>query len=1135
MKSYNTYCFRVLMAFILINAVFGNFSLKALPTSHYASNSVLSTGNWAKVKIKGPGMHFISNTQLSEMGFKNPDAVNIYGFGGRVLDEFFDVSQPDDLPLIPSVKVSNGLIFFGVDCVSWTPAGNKIFYSHTTHPYGEDAYYFISDRESESLPIEMEDLSATEGLEIADSFIERIVHEQEIFAPSVTGRNLLGEDLRTAQQLNFSLPGNVGGDASIIISVGSSIYNSQGVLRFSSSNSSLSQNSQTIESLKSSEQFMRLTSTNLTATGVGENLNLGFSFSTSGVINHVRLDYVEIKYERSLRMPSDQLYFYFNEPEPLMASLKGISTETEIWDVTEAHNPKRIKFNVKGNEANFCIKPGYHEYIAFNPSKVNNSVEKGITVSNQDIHGMESPELLIISPQEYLPAAEKVAEMHRSQDGMLVHVLTPEVIYNEFSSGTPDVSAFRRVMKMWYDRDMESKGKQEIKYCLIFSRPTYDNKMVTPAVKNAGYPRIPIWQSSTGFTENTSYSTDDYIGMLEDHDNISNMGSAKIKVAVGRFPVRSIEEANTAAEKLIAYTTDPGKAAWRNNVMMIADDQDAGQHLDQTEKMYKEMIESGKGKDYQYERLYLDNFKRQLTSVGLEYPEAKQRLMSKFEEGQALVTYIGHANTVSWTHEHLLNWKDINSFSNTKLPVLYAATCEFARWDADEYSGAEVLWAFPKTGVIAMICPSRAVFINMNGPLSAQFGKYALIRHQDGSPTRLGDSYLNTKNGISGSDDNKLRYALIGDPAMKMPVYNYDVKTTSIYDVDITSPSTEYPIVEARSNPVIKGIITDADGNHATDFNGFVYLKLYDAEKVIETLGNGDDGRVMLYNDRKTKLYDGVTKVENGTWEAKIYMPSEIENNFTPGRISLYALSNDGREANGATESFYVYGYDSNAQEDFEGPEIHNFYLNHANFKNGDVTYKTPVVYATFSDESGINLSDAGIGHALMLSLDGTTIYSDVINFYSPDLSDSRKGSITYQLPELEPGKHSLTLSVWDCANNSSYANIEFNVAAIKNPDIYDINTSLNADSSGVEFIISSDRPLSALQCDLEIFDINGIRIWHNSVNDRTDEFSDMRLNWDFKTSAGNRVNKGIYICRASLTSPEGKTTNKSKKIIISQ
>ena len=1094
---------------------------------------MLSSGTWAKVKVSKSGMQFVSNSQLASMGFTDPSKVNVYGFGGRVISETLNDTHPDDLPLLPSIHTASGIVFFGVDHILWQNSASNSNYFHTMQPYAEESYYFLSDIAVENREIEVADLREIEGLPEADSFIERIVHEQDIFAPSVSGRNLLGEDLRGNQvALNLALPGNIGGDAFLTIVTGTNLT-SAGSLKVVSSNAKLSQGSFAIDAVKSSEQFMRSSTFRANATNCGESLQLGLSLSTSGVINLARLDYIEVEYERALRLQSDQIYFYFNEAEAVAAVIADITSETEIWEVTQGHSPRKIDFSSTGNRAKFRVEPGYHEYVAFNKSKVSNPVSPGSNVANQDIHGMESPDLVIITPAEYMAAAQKVAAVHRDQDGMIVHVLTPDLIYNEFSSGTPDVSAFRKMMKMWYDRDMEQTGTQKIKYCLLMTRPTYDNKMATATVKSSGYPRLPIWQSPTGFTENTSYSTDDFIGMLEDNQSTHNMASAKINVAVGRFPVRSADEAMAAADKLVAYATNPEKASWRNNVMLIADDQDSGQHLDQTEKIYANMIASAKGSDYQYERLYLDTYPLQLTSVGLEYPEAKKRLMAKFEEGQALVTYVGHANTVSWTHEHLLNWGDITSFSNTRLPILYAATCEFARWDADDYSGGEVMWAFPKSGVISMICPSRAVFINMNGPMSAQFGKYALNRNADGSPTRLGDAYINTKNAISGSDDNKLRYCLLGDPAMRMPVYSYNVETTELYGVSLEEENIDLPVIEARSNPVIKGTITDSDGNIVSDFNGFVYIKLYDAEKVIETFGNGDAGKVMYYNDRKTKLFDGVAQAINGEWETTIYMPSEIENNFTTGRITFYALSDDGREANGSTEKFHVYGYDSNAPEDNDGPEITAFYLNNESFKDGDVSYKTPVVYASFFDESGINLSDAGIGHALMLTLDGKTVYSDITNFYSPNLFDSRSGSIMYQLPEIEAGMHNLTLSVWDCANNSSYATLNFNVAAVKDPNIYDIFTDFSAGKNGVEFIISSDRPLASLKCEFEVFNINGVRVWHSSVDDRTDSSSALRLNWNYETAAGNRVDKGIYICRATVITPEGKTAKKSKKIVV--
>ena len=134
------------------------------------------------------------------------------------------------------------------------------------------------------------------------------------------------------------------------------------------------------------------------------------------------------------------------------------------------------------------------------------------------------------------------------------------------------------------------------------SRPTYDNKMVTTQVKNSGYPRIPIWQSPTGETESTSFSTDDYIGMLKDVNGDFNIATAEINVAVGRMPVKSLNEANLMIDKLESYLLSEDSGSWRNNIMVIADDQDKGIHLEQAEKVIEKMKSQGKGKDAFYEK-----------------------------------------------------------------------------------------------------------------------------------------------------------------------------------------------------------------------------------------------------------------------------------------------------------------------------------------------------------------------------------------------------------------------------------------------------------------------------------------------------------------------------------------------------
>jgi hypothetical protein len=100
-------------------------------------------------------------------------------------------------------------------------------------------------------------------------------------------------------------------------------------------------------------------------------------------------------------------------------------------------------------------------------------------------------------------------------------------------------------------------------------------------------------------------------------------------------------------------------------------------------------------------------------------------------------------------------------------------------------------------------------------------------------------------------------------------------------------------------------------------------------------------------------------------------MPSEIANNFREATMSIYAYAtNSNKEAAGINRQFFLYGMDESEAADTIAPTIETFYINHPTFKSGDTVNDSPMVIATISDNVGINLSSAGIGHQLSLTLD---------------------------------------------------------------------------------------------------------------------------------------------------------------------
>lgn len=1103
----------------------------ALPADSYAASSKLSRGNWAKIEVQETGVQFVSNAVLRSLGFHDPAKVNIYGFGGNMLSESLDASTPDDLPCLPSVRTPSGIIFFGVGVTSWKlDKTSSHTYSHTSNPYSQNSYYFISDADSEQAEAaQAPALSPAEGDAIT-TFTERLVHEQDLISPGSSGRLLLGEDFRAQPQRNFtfSLPGNTG-DASLRVVFGAKVTNGSSSIIISANGERLpSTESDKIPGVGSSDTFVALRTSVKRAENPGDKLNLSIQYSHTGALFTAALDYIEAEYTRELRMLDNNLYFYLSPVSDSRVKVEGCNEGTVIWDVTDPVKPLQVAYTLEGSSAIFTAAAGYREYAAFNPAFSSRQAKAAGKIANQDIHGMEAPDMLIISPDSYKEAATRIAALHEKTDGMRVAMLTPEAIYNEFSSGVPDVTAFRRLLKMWYDRAGDTGYTR---YCLLLGRATYDNKLATAVVKRSRYPRIPIWQSPDGLTLSSSYSTDDYIGMLADNAGRLNMGAETIHVAVGRMPVKSVAEANSAVAKLEKYVLNPKLGAWRNNVMVIADDQDNGDHLLQAERVVTALRENGNGSGFSYEKLYLDSYPLRHTSTGDSYPEAKQRMMEKIAEGVSFLNYIGHANAREWGHEGLLTWTDIMALNNANTPFIYAATCEFLNWDADDTSGAEELWLKPDAGVIGMICPSRKVLISLNGVLNYNTARHVYRRASDGGSMRVGDIMTAGKNDTKG-DANKLRYGLLGDPAMRIPSPVLNVTVDMIAGTDLAA-SDDMPELKARSRAKIAGRVTDGEGNTLEDFDGSVQIQLYDAEKAIETYGNGKDGKVLTYNDRKTRLFIGKAAAKGGRWETELLLPSEIENNYSPALLSLYACDDTGREANGASERLYVYGYDENAEEDTEGPEITEFYLNSPAFSDGSSVSPSPVVYATFSDISGINVSEAGIGHNMSLTLDGSKVYGDVAIYYSPDAASIEKGSIAYPLSGIEPGDHKLSLTVWDNANNSSESTLSFSVRADWKPGITSLSTDVNPASSSVNFLVDTDGMTEASRLRVDVFDLAGRKVWSGESGAASAGTSSMSMTWDLRDYSRCRVARGIYLYRATIITAEGAEISKTRKLAV--
>lgn len=1145
-------------AIVLSLAVGSMTPAHAFSPSTKADSSKLATGKWVKIKVTTSGIHAITASDIKKWGLSDLSKVHVFGFGGAPVSEKLTSDIPDDLPEVPILRNNDKILFYAQGPTTWRTQNGDVNFVQVQHPYATAGYYFVTDDSRYSDVTVAKSSTPLNGATTINTFTERLFHEEELVNPGQTGRALLGEDFRysNSQAFKFTLDGLVeGSKVAVLTNFAAKSVNGANKVSFQYNGINLpSTDRNKIPAVTDAPHTHYITSQTTDTFRLAQTnaLTYNVNFSTSGTLYLARLNYITVNYQRNLALNNGYIAWgQYQEQASAIYQVAGSSGNTRIWDVTSVTAPVEMNATLEGGIASFSpIAPGRREYIAFNDNGNYPSPEMDSNVSNQNIHGEPTPDMIIISPTEYLSQAMRVAKMHESVDSMRVLVVDQKKVFNEFSSGTPDAMAYRMISKLFYDRGADAQG-HKLGYLMLLGNGTFDNRQLSSAVKAISYPALLTWQTEESSNENSSYTSDDPYAVLQDNSG-PRFDHYDLDIAVGRFPVRSVGEARTAVDKLIKYVTVPDNGSWKNNFLDIADDEEHADFMKQADGTIDLSRKNG-GQDFIYNKVYMDAFTAQSQGTGRFYPDARSKMFRLLDEGVVWWNYTGHAGPFAWTGEGMLSRTDVaEKLFYRHLPILYAATCEFTRHDALETSSGESMFLNAQGGAIALVCPPRLVYIGPNATLHDHVARQLFKRDAQGRVRKLGDVLRLSKNAYrqatsSQAEDNNTRYFLYGDPAMRPSFPTCRIKINTINGEAVNAQNM--PIFQARQTLTFAGEVVDEKGNKI-NFNGPVIATLYDCEESIVTHGYGEKGKEYTFLDRNNKLAVKVDTVNQGSFSFKMTIPSEIVatyDNFSPSLLNLYAYDNSSsnrnlfnggsREAMGSNSDFYIYGYDETVVADTIGPEITYLGLNSENFKDGENVNESPLVIASMTDASGINLSTSGIGHAITLTLDENKVYNDVGSYFTPTLSNGSdtqsSGTVSYQLKDLGNGHHTLKLKVWDVFNNSSEKAVTFNVMRGLKPDLLDVYTDANPASVEANFFIKHNRPDATLTVKIEIYDLLGREVWSTVQTGRSDLFTTFPINWNLTDKSGSRVQRGIYVYRASISSDGVQESTKAKKIAV--
>lgn len=1116
----------------------------------WAENSMLASGKWIKVSIGTTGVYKLDVNYLTGAGLAANDAdissIRLYGLGGGTMPQLSAAPKNDDLvENAIAVQDINGdgkfnggdyLLFYGEGAHVWEFDPTKKKYAHRHNPYANENYYFVTIGQPGGKRIATQQSEPGAANYITSAFDELYYYEKDLANLLKSGREWFGEEYDRVLTYNYppiEIPDLVTSENVKIQS--QAVARSPVLSYFTATCNGTPVLTQAINSvsIEGETDFIAPPDIKEASFPVSGNvISISYTYNKTSPSAKGWLNYYEIIARRNLRKQGQQLIFRDSRSVD-SANLTRFEVDDNgqnitIWDITNRLAPKIQQTSKSGSQHSFTLStPSLREFVAFTDNDVH-TPSGYAAVSNQNLHGLRNIDFVIITHPDFMKEAERLADFHKTHDGMNVAVVTPQQVYNEFSSGRQDVTAIRNFMKMLYDRPANTGD--EIKYLLMFGDASYDyknrgkNGIVT--IPNTNF--VPTYQSRNSAHMTFSYCSDDYYGQLDDNEGewSEDINFETLDIGIGRIPVQTPEQARQMVDKIISYTNKAAFGEWRNNICFIADDEDFNDHIDDGENL--SATAESNDKTYNIDKIYLDAYKQKSVGSGNRYPDVNDLINRKVAKGALIINYNGHGGEQGLAHEQIVDVPMINAWKNkNNLPLFITATCEFSRFDDPARTSAgELVLLNPTGGGIGLLTTVRLVYSAPNYDLNDALYRNNVFATTNGEFPRIGDVFRKTKNGAIYL--NSRNFTLLGDPALMLAYPKQNVVTTEINGQNAQGAADT---AGALSKITIKGEIQDAAGARLTGFNGTLYTTVFDKKTQINTLVNDPASLPLTFSMYKNIIYKGKASVKNGEFEFSFIVPQDISYIQGNGKISYYAY-NDVTDANGYYDNIVISGADVSAPADVTGPSVRLF-MNDTNFRMGGITDENPTLLALVSDLHGINTTGNGIGRDITAILDGDRSHQIVLNdYYQAKLDSYQDGEVRYPFFNLAEGHHNIKIKVWDVYNNSAEGYTEFVVAKSSKLAISHLMNYPNPFSERTKIYFEHNRQGQELFIEVDIYNTSGQRLETLTAHVAEGESNFDGLEWVPLSNGLSNVSQGIYFFRVKVRSGS-ETVEETEKMVF--
>jgi len=1111
--------------------------LLILPLFAHAQTEALQDGIWLKFKVKENGIYRIGFNDLKAAGIDpgsiDPSLIKIYAYPTGMLFQANNLARAAaNVELAIAVNgEDDGKFDQGDEILFYGEGPDRAIYNdgigfyYENNLYSDVNYYFLRVGFSKGKRISKSGTTAG-GRPVVNEYMDVGYYETDQFNDLKSGRDWFGEqfDVKNEITIRFAMDGIVpNSDITFVSNLMAQSYQYSYFKLFWNNNQFLEKQMDTIPQTQYGAKgsygidTLVLNSSTVGAPSV-TNQDIKINFTKGGGNRSVGyLNYIVFSVKRKMAMYNNTTFFYVPNQNALNFDIEisSLKQDAIVWDISNPYDTREMNLSVSGDVAKFASITNEHQkYVAFLKSDIK-TPEFVENVANQDLHGMSTPNLLIVAHPDFLSEANRLAAHRQSAYGLDVKVVTPQHIYNEYSGGRQDVTAIRDfVRSLWL------KDPVKFKNLLLFGRGSYDYK--DRVFNNSNF--VPIYESRNSLDPLLTYSSDDYYGFLEQNEGEwieNNSNNHTLDIGVGRIPVSSLDQATNVVDKLIAYDKKSEQSLWKQRILFVADDGDFNIHQSQAEDL-AELFETTYS-NYQTSKIYLDAFEQETVAAGQVSPKAKEALAKELDRGYDIINYTGHGSERVWMQERILDQDTpLGMRNNNRLPLFITATCEFGRHDDPLLtSTAEMLLNKKTTGAIGLVTTARPVNTITNSLLNKSF--YAAYFQQTENVKDLGSVFRQTKNASASGVANR-NFSLLGDPSMRFDQPKETAVVTSIQTADGSD------VLKALSKVTVMGEV-QVNNVISTSFDGTIDIELFDHRTQHTTLG--DENAPFNYKLWDHALFRGKAKVVNGEFAAEFIIPTGVSSDIQNGKMMLYAYTRDrSREAQGSLKNIQVGGVDPNPGSDNSGPTIELF-MGDSTFIDGGYANSDTYLVGKLYDKSGINIS--GYNNSMTATLDGDKTF--VVNdYFVANEDDFTTGWFSYPLNDLAEGQHTISFTATDVYGNPGTASVTFIVGAngaLIVEEVYAYpNPFSEATPTTIEF--RHNRAGEDLEVQVVIYDVMGQLADRREYTVSESNYRVTLFDWNGFSPRGTKMGNGIYLVKVVVRSvSDGAKNDKIARLIL--